>query len=156
MEYRSTNTPHDVTGNDSTWGSNGDMNLGTTYIRTFSAPGTYEYHCSVHPEMTGVIYVTNGTGGGFTSTGVNVAGTVDDIVLNGTSVSGFTSAVEQFGGSLTLSGDALLSGGDYGAYVEDTDVMIDGATLTAGATGTAVHVEGASLSMQPTSHPQVV
>ena len=120
------------------------MNLGTTYIRTFSAPGTYEYHCSVHPEMTGVIYVTNGTGGGFTSTGVNVAGTVDDIVLNGTSVSGFTSAVEQFGGSLTLSGDALLSGGDYGAYVEDTDVMIDGATLTAGATGTAVHVEGAS------------
>ena len=51
-------------------------------------------------------------GGGFSSVGVNVAGTVDDIVLNGTSVSGFTSAaVEQFGGSLTLTGDALLSGG---------------------------------------------
>ena len=119
-------TAHDVTGNDSTWGSNGDMNLGTTYIRTFSTAGTYEYHCSVHPNMTGVITVTNGTGGGFTSTGVNIAGTTDDITLNGTSVSGYTSAVEQYGGSLTLTGDALIAGGQYGAYIEDTDVEIDG------------------------------
>ena len=143
VEYRS-GVPHDVTSNDSTWGSNGDMNLGSTYVKTFSEAGTYEYHCSVHPDMTGVITVTNGSSGGFTSTGVNIVGTVDDITLNGTSVSGFTTAVEQYGGSLTLSGDSVITGGQYGTYVEDTDVTVDGSTLAAGSTGTAIHVEGAS------------
>ena len=94
--------------------------------------------------MTGVITVTNGSSGGFTSTGVNIVGTVDDITLNGTSVSGFTTAVEQYGGSLTLSGDSVITGGQYGTYVEDTDVTVDGSTLAAGSTGTAIHVEGAS------------
>ena len=83
--------------------------------------------------MTGIINVTESSGSGFTSTGLNVAGTVDEITLNGTSVSGFTTAIEQYGGSLTLSGDSVITGGDYGTYVEDTDVTINGATLAAGA-----------------------
>jgi plastocyanin len=30
---------------------------GETYAHTFSTPGTYTYHCSVHPSMKGTIIV---------------------------------------------------------------------------------------------------
>lgn len=30
---------------------------GGTYTRTFSAPATYSYHCSIHPSMKGTITV---------------------------------------------------------------------------------------------------
>lgn len=29
-----------------------------SYTHTFTEPGTYEYTCSLHPEMTGTIVVT--------------------------------------------------------------------------------------------------
>ena len=32
---------------------------GQTYSFTFNTPGTYTYHCSVHPFMTGTVVVTN-------------------------------------------------------------------------------------------------
>ena len=139
-----TGEAHDVTANDSTWGSGQTMNLGSTYTKTFSTAGTYDYYCSVHPWMYGSVIVTTGTSGGFSSVGVNVVGTNDDITLDGTAVSGFSTAVEQFGGSMTLTGDALLSGADYGAYAEDTDVVVNGAELIAGSTGSAMYVTGTS------------
>ena len=139
-----TGEAHDVTANDSSWGTSTTMNLGSTYTKTFSTAGTYDYYCSVHPWMYGSVIVTTGTSGGFSSVGVNVVGTNDDITLDGTSVSGFSTFVEQFGGSMTLTGDALLSGGDYGAYAEDTDVVVNGAELIAGSTGSAMYVTGTS------------
>jgi len=30
---------------------------GATYQFTFTAPGTYPYHCSIHPSMTGTVVV---------------------------------------------------------------------------------------------------
>ena len=94
--------------------------------------------------MYGTITVTNGSTVGFSSTGINVQGGADEITLDGTVVSGFSTAVEQSGGDLTISGDAVISGGSYGVDVEDTDVIIDGATITAGSTGSAMYVRGAS------------
>lgn len=51
---------HDVTPDTETAGfqqsellSNGD-----SYSVTFNTPGTYTYHCSPHPEMTGTVVVT--------------------------------------------------------------------------------------------------
>ena len=120
------------------------MNLGSTYVKTFATAGTYDYHCGVHSWMYGSVVVTTGSSGGFASVGVNVVGTNDDITLDGTSVSGFSTAIEQFGGTMTLSGDSILSGGDYGAYAEDTDVVVNGAKLTAGSTGSAMYVTGTS------------
>jgi len=53
-------TAHTVTETDSQTGPNsGDVNPGSSYSFTFSTPGTYHYHCSVHPEMVGTVTVTN-------------------------------------------------------------------------------------------------
>jgi plastocyanin len=50
---------HTVTANDGSFGSS-PLVTGTTYTHTFSAPGTYQYHCSIHPFMHGTVVVTNG------------------------------------------------------------------------------------------------
>jgi len=146
------NPYHNVVSNDTDvggmplWSSPAIMNLGSTWTHTFNTAGTYEYHCSNHPTtMYGSIVVTSGSSTGYTSVGVNVVGTGDDITLDGTSISGFTAAIEQYGGDLIIEGGALLSGGAYGVYVEDTDVVIDGAELIAlGTTGTALYITGLS------------
>ena len=43
---------HTVTGED--WGS-GEIAPGKAYSKTFDAAGEYQYHCSIHPSMTGEI-----------------------------------------------------------------------------------------------------
>ena len=43
----------------------------------------------------------------------------------------------------TLSGDTVISGGDYG-IIEDTDVVVDGARLAGDSTGSGIYVTGAS------------
>ena len=35
-----------------------DLARGETYTYTFIAAGTYAYHCSIHPDMTGTVTVT--------------------------------------------------------------------------------------------------
>jgi plastocyanin len=49
-------TPHTVTANDGSF-SSGNLNAGDTYQFTFTQPGSYSYHCSYHPWMTGTIIV---------------------------------------------------------------------------------------------------
>ena len=50
---------HTVTANDGSFTSS-PLITGTTYTHTFTAPGTYAYHCSIHPFMHGTVVVTNG------------------------------------------------------------------------------------------------
>ena len=43
--------PHDVTAKDHSWesvGGPGKMAKGASFSRTFDAPGTYEYYCTLH------------------------------------------------------------------------------------------------------------
>jgi len=52
--------PHTVTSDQSSpiqFGSNNPLTNGQTYSFTFATPGTYPYHCSIHPSMVGTIIV---------------------------------------------------------------------------------------------------
>jgi hypothetical protein len=70
-------------------------------------------------------------------------GTNDDISLNGTEISGFTTAYEQSGGSLFLNGGADLEGGDYAVDIDGTDVSSDGGMLSATSdTGVGLYFTG--------------
>jgi plastocyanin len=48
---------HTVTSDNGTFNS-GDVNPGGSYSFTFTNPGTYQYHCSIHPNMTASVIVT--------------------------------------------------------------------------------------------------
>ena len=132
-----TGETHTVTSNDTSTGSplfessGTGMNLGSTFSHTFSTAGTYEYHCANHAWMYGTITVSAGSGSSFTAVGLNVVGNNDDISLDGTSVSGFTVAHSQSGGSLDLSGDSALIGATYAVELSNVDVTSDGAFVKA-------------------------
>jgi plastocyanin len=49
-------TQHTVAANDNSFTSSALAN-GQTYTHTFTSAGTVEYHCSIHPFMTGTIVV---------------------------------------------------------------------------------------------------
>lgn len=52
-------TAHTVVENDGKDGPNSsDVKPGDSYTFTFSQAGTYQYHCSLHPQMTGTVTVT--------------------------------------------------------------------------------------------------
>jgi len=47
---------HTITADDGSWDS-GEIAPGRTWRRTFDTAGTYTFHCTPHPFMTGVIVV---------------------------------------------------------------------------------------------------
>jgi uncharacterized protein (TIGR03118 family) len=49
-------TAHTVTADDARFHSD-ILDRGQTFSQTFSAPGTYSYHCSIHPFMKGKVVV---------------------------------------------------------------------------------------------------
>ena len=50
---------HTVTADDGSFAS-APLANGQTYTHTFTAAGTYAYHCSIHPFMHGTVVVSNG------------------------------------------------------------------------------------------------
>jgi plastocyanin len=50
------NMTHTVTANDDSYDS-GNIGAGSSFSKTFSIAGTYPYHCSIHPSMTGKVVV---------------------------------------------------------------------------------------------------
>ena len=49
--------PHSVVSDDGTFSSPATLSLGQTFSYTFNDPGTFNYHCGVHPTMKGTITV---------------------------------------------------------------------------------------------------
>ncbi|HZU48135.1 MAG TPA: cupredoxin family copper-binding protein [Mycobacterium sp.] len=49
--------PHTVAASDGSFHSPG-MDAQASYSHTFSAPGTFDYVCSIHPFMRGTVVVT--------------------------------------------------------------------------------------------------
>jgi plastocyanin len=50
------NTAHDVTADDKQYSST-TLQTNDTYSHTFTTPGTYTYHCSIHPFMKATVVV---------------------------------------------------------------------------------------------------
>ncbi|HET6777936.1 MAG TPA: cupredoxin domain-containing protein [Gemmatimonadales bacterium] len=53
----SNGTIHTITSDDLSFLS-GNLTPGRTFEHTFGTPGTYTYHCSIHPAMRGTVTVT--------------------------------------------------------------------------------------------------
>jgi plastocyanin len=47
---------HTVTSADGSWGSD-QLAQGDSYMKKFDTPGSYDYHCSIHASMRGVVVV---------------------------------------------------------------------------------------------------
>jgi len=47
---------HTVTSDNAAWDS-GNIPAGGTFKFTFTTAGTFPYHCTIHPGMTGTIIV---------------------------------------------------------------------------------------------------
>ena len=54
---------HTATADDASWDS-GSIGNGASGTVTFSTAGTFPYHCSIHPEMTGTVTVQAAASGG--------------------------------------------------------------------------------------------
>lgn len=52
--WNSGGTAHNVTFADAT---SGDRSGSATFSRQFDTPGTFAYHCTIHPQMTGRVIV---------------------------------------------------------------------------------------------------
>lgn len=53
--------PHTVTDRSGSFDS-GIFDTGGTYTRTFETPGTFQYFCTIHPDMVGTVSVTGADG----------------------------------------------------------------------------------------------
>ena len=61
---------HTVTSDTGAWTDSGSLAQNSTFSHTFSKPGTYTYHCSIHPNMTAKVVVSGaGTSGSGASAG---------------------------------------------------------------------------------------
>lgn len=49
---------HTVTSADGTFGSDGVLTSGKTYVHTFNSVGTFAYKCTIHSNMQGTVTVT--------------------------------------------------------------------------------------------------
>lgn len=49
--------PHTTVSDNALIWDSGNIPTGGSYKRVFSSPGTYTYHCGVHPDMKGTIIV---------------------------------------------------------------------------------------------------
>jgi plastocyanin len=50
---------HTVTSDTGAWPDSGSLTTGHSFSVTFSKPGTYPYHCSVHPYRKASVVVSN-------------------------------------------------------------------------------------------------
>jgi plastocyanin len=123
-------TQHTVTADDGSFDS-GILANGKVFTRAFSGTGTFAYHCSIHPDMTGTIVV--GGGGGGTSTLAvkdakvteGAAGTTKSMVFTVTR-SGSTAGTSTVKYS-TANGTAI-AGSDYTAVSNKTLTFAAGVT----------------------------
>jgi plastocyanin len=65
--------PHTVTANDGAFDS-GTLQPGQSYSFAFDKPGTYAYHCNIHPDMTATVAVSGTSGSASASASPSASG----------------------------------------------------------------------------------
>ena len=58
--------PHGIASSDNAFKKSAALDTDDSYSFTFTAPGTYQYFCYIHPHMVGTIAVEATTGGNAT------------------------------------------------------------------------------------------
>jgi plastocyanin len=77
---------HTVTSDTGAWADSGNLATGATFSHTFSTPGTYRYHCAIHPNMTATLVVaaagsTPGSGTGSGQMGMSAMGPMAKVAM---------------------------------------------------------------------------
>ena len=101
--------PHTVTADRGEFDS-GELASGDTYSFTFDTPGTYAYHCEIHPNMTATIVVTGGdaAGGDDDAAAGDDAATGDDTSSGSTRTGGEQLPRTGIGSAAPRGSDALI------------------------------------------------
>lgn len=72
--------PHTSTSDTGAWDS-GTLNPGASFQHTFNTPGTYPYHCMIHPSMHGTIVVRSAGTQPVTATGRTLTVTPNPVLV---------------------------------------------------------------------------
>jgi plastocyanin len=56
--YGGASVAHQIASDNGAFTTSGLLGSGATYSVTFTAAGTYTYHCNIHPNMVGTIVVS--------------------------------------------------------------------------------------------------
>jgi plastocyanin len=104
-------SPHTTTADDGSWDS-GTLQQGEDFSFIFDQPGTYTYHCSIHPDMTATVKVSGGGGGGGATSSASASMSASMSPSASASASAPQKLTETGGISLPLvAAVALLGGG---------------------------------------------
>jgi len=117
------------TGQADSWDS-GAMNLGSTFVHTFNTAGNFTYHSSSFQSMNGSVLVSV-CNSNLVTTGIDVLGGSDDLILNGVTVTGYKRGLDMVGGDLHLASSTSIAGEAVAVAIEDVDFSTNGASLSA-------------------------
>lgn len=109
-------SPHTTTADDGGWDS-GTLQQGEDFSFTFDKPGTYTYHCSIHPDMTASVKVSGGGGGGGTTSSSSASMSASMSPMASASASAPQKLTDTGGVSLPLVAAVALLGGAIVAVV---------------------------------------
>ena len=109
-------SPHTTTADDGSWDS-GTLQQGEDFSFTFDKPGTYTYHCSIHPDMTASVKVSGGGGGGGTTSSSSASMSASMSPMASASASAPQKLTDTGGISLPLVAAVALLGGGIVAVV---------------------------------------
>ena len=109
-------SPHTTTADDGSWDS-GTLQQGEDFSFTFDQPGTYTYHCSIHPDMTATVKVSGSGGGGGATSSASASMSASMSPSASSSASAPQKLTETGGISLPLVAAVALLGGGIVAMV---------------------------------------
>jgi plastocyanin len=135
-------TSHTTTADSGAWNS-GPLRPGASFSQTFNTPGTFSYHCMIHPTMMGTVTVTSSGGVSVSpaaaaapsasvsySAGWNLVAGPAGTTIAGTSGPLYTLRGGDTSYETVASGAPLSAGAGYWAYFNATTTMSVPATGT--------------------------